>query len=169
MVAVIVGEDDVRHGREIEAELLRVAKHGLGTGTRIDQEAATVDFEEGREPPLADAVLGVAREHGGEDGDPDRAGERWMTGRWRSGRRDRREKKETEGNREGPSHALISLQGPLIVRARTGPRQSPGSLEHHDPPYGRHPVSVHQEEHVGAGWGDRPARGERNREPPGRL
>src|SRR2546426_6023434 len=115
MVGVIVREDNVRHAGEIDAELLRVSKHGLGTGTRVDQEAAAVDLEEGRESPLANAMLGVAREHRGEDRDLDGAGKYGVTGlgrRGRSARRERREDQETEGNREGLPHDLASFRSP---------------------------------------------------------
>jgi len=38
------------------------SQYRFGPGTRVDQEAATVDLEQCREPPHRHAVLGVARE-----------------------------------------------------------------------------------------------------------
>src|SRR5207302_3387259 len=124
MVGVIVRQHNVRHGGEIETELLRISEDRLGSSTRIDQETTTVDLEEGREPPLTDAVLGIPREHRGEDGDADGARECWVTRRWRRARRNRGEEEETEGDWEGPPHVSTPVS-PFILRAGSGLRQYP--------------------------------------------
>src|SRR5256885_13477905 len=124
MVGVIVRQHNIRHGGKIETELLRVSEDRLGSSTRIDQETTTVDLEESREPPLTDAVLGIPREHRGEDGDADGARECWVTRRWRRARRNRGEEEETEGDWEGPPHDSTPVS-PFILRAGSGLRQYP--------------------------------------------
>src|SRR2546428_608627 len=66
VVAVVVAQHDVRHAREVDAELARILEHRLGAVPRVEQEAAPVGLHEGGEPPLAHAPI---REHGRENRD----------------------------------------------------------------------------------------------------
>src|SRR5689334_9012914 len=69
MIAVIVAEDHVGDGGEIELQLLHVLPHGVGPCSCIEEDAAPTGFDKSRETPFADALR--VSEHGGEYGDAD--------------------------------------------------------------------------------------------------
>ena len=59
MIVVRVGEHDVGDRREIDPQLGGVFQHGLGSRAGVDEQPASIDFDERSEAPLADACLGA--------------------------------------------------------------------------------------------------------------
>ena len=60
VIQVVVAEDHVGDGGEVDTKFLGVAKHGLGSGAGVEEPAPSVDLDDGRKPPLADP-LGVGQ------------------------------------------------------------------------------------------------------------
>ena len=92
MVGMVVAQDDVADVGEIDLQLLSVTEDGLLARARVEQEPVAIDFDQGGETPLPDAV-GVGQ-HRGEDRDLDGVGA--PLGSEHAGRRD-----EAPGEREG--------------------------------------------------------------------
>ena len=65
MVAVVVTQDDFLDVCEIQTELLCVLKDGVGPRAGVEEDAASVGFDQCGEAPLADPIV---RKHRGEDG-----------------------------------------------------------------------------------------------------
>ncbi len=66
MVVVVVGENHILHGGEVNAQLFCVLQNSVRTVARIHEHAMAVGLDEGGESPLADALVG---EHGRKNGD----------------------------------------------------------------------------------------------------
>ncbi len=70
VIAVIVREHHVGDVRQIDLHLGDVLEHRFGARAGIDQDAAAVGFEHGREAPLANAAgARAADQHRRQDGD----------------------------------------------------------------------------------------------------
>jgi hypothetical protein len=61
VILVVVTEDDDVDVRQIEAEHFQVALHCVVVGARVEEYAAAVDFDQGRETPLTKALIGQHR------------------------------------------------------------------------------------------------------------
>jgi hypothetical protein len=66
VVAMVVAQDHVGDGGEIDPQVAGVLEHGFGTEAGVEQDPASIDVHQCREPPLSHALIG---EHGREDGD----------------------------------------------------------------------------------------------------
>src|SRR5271168_2411912 len=66
VVIMKMAEDYVLHIAEIDFQFADVFKDGVGAGASVEKNFVAIGFDECRETPFADAVVG---EHGGKNGD----------------------------------------------------------------------------------------------------
>ena len=114
MVVVVVAQDDVVHGVEVDLELAGVLLDGLGPGAGVEQDAVAVDLDEGGEAPLADSGVG---QHRRENRDVERTDRR-------IGRRREEEDHEHEAHRVFRRKPI----SPIHAAQSRGHDESPESL-----------------------------------------
>ena len=58
VIRVVVAEDDGVDVGEREAERLQVARDGVLVGAGVEEDAAAIDFDQRRESPLTETIVG---------------------------------------------------------------------------------------------------------------
>jgi hypothetical protein len=64
VVGMIVRQDQISNGGEIDVELCGILQDGFRPRSGVDEQPASIHFEDGRKPPFANARGAVADQHG---------------------------------------------------------------------------------------------------------
>ena len=107
VIAVVVGQDDDFDVRQVDLQLLRIQRQRLGPGAGVDEQPASIRFDQCRKPPLAHTSVG---EHRRQNGDLQRMNARRRRPLGGQSRHDRDDRNDSHGHstQRAVSHALAA-------------------------------------------------------------